>query len=105
MKFALISTFGSVIAKQDLIFPSKSGCSHLSCGKIIIKAGKVQLKSELKSINITVWLFSSRNNMKRYNFFPSEVFGYHTFCSSVPYLISTSMLPVSGAEQLNSYRG
>lgn len=68
MKFALISTFGSVIAKQDLIFPSKSGCSHLSCGKIIIKAGKVQLKSELKSINITVWLFSSRNNMKRYNF-------------------------------------
>ena len=33
MKFALISTFGSVIAKQDLIFPSKSGCSHLSCGK------------------------------------------------------------------------
>ena len=33
MDFALIITFGSVIAKQDLILPSKSGCSHLSCGE------------------------------------------------------------------------
>ena len=76
MKFALISTFGSVIAKQDLIFPSKSGCSHLSYGKkIIIKAGKFQLKSKLKTINITVWLFSSRNNMKSYSFLHPHIRG------------------------------
>ena len=46
------ATAGSVIAKADLIFPSKSGFNHLSC------------------------------------------------CSSLAYLAKTSILPVSGAEQL-----
>lgn len=48
MKFALISTFGSVIAKQDLIFPSKSGCSHLSCGKNNNKSRKRSAKIRIK---------------------------------------------------------
>ena len=48
MKFALISTFGSVIAKQDLIFPSKSGCSHLSCGKNNNKSRKSSAKIRIK---------------------------------------------------------
>ena len=49
MKFALISTFGSVIAKQDLIFPSKSGCSHLSCGKNNNKTRKSSAKIRIKA--------------------------------------------------------
>ena len=48
MKFVLTSTFGSVIAKQDLIFPSKSGCSHLSCGKNNNKSKKSSAKIRIK---------------------------------------------------------
>lgn len=84
------ATAGSVIAKHDLICPSKRGESQVSWMGMQVLLDEVWSPKLLSHSLSLLLLFLLTHSLTC----------SLTFCSSVPYLTSTSILPVSGALQL-----
>ena len=108
------ATAGSVMAKQDRISPDNSRVNHSSytntCTQTVASIPEIFVELSIEKRNTQEKVSDAQNVAKCYIFAQFEhihtcvytCITLCTFCCSVPYLTSTSMLPVSGALQLNS---